>query len=263
MANPLPSLSPKLWKWLYNKIAALDTLGNFLFMNYGYSDQNTNTSIKLNPEDEPFRYAIQLYHHVTQDLLFNNKDVLEIGSGLGGGGAFILQYKNPRTFVGVDLSNKAIVWCQKRHRYENARWLQGSADCLPISDTSVDIVINVESSHCYPSMEKFLQEVKRVLRPGGYLAFCDLRQADSIGALDQNMLNREFTIVNRDDITSQVIIALDDFSCQRKAQIAAVFPPIVHKMVNEFAAIKNTKVYNMLLKRELIYLSYLLQKPVS
>jgi ubiquinone/menaquinone biosynthesis C-methylase UbiE len=49
---------------------------------------------------------------------------------------------------------------------------------MPFPDASFDAVINVESSHCYPSMGRFLSEVHRVLRPRGSLLFADLRTSD-------------------------------------------------------------------------------------
>ena len=36
-----------------------------------------------------------------------------------------------------------------------------------------DIVINVESAHNYPSLPRFLSEVHRVLKPGGYFSWTD------------------------------------------------------------------------------------------
>lgn len=256
-----PSLKPKLWGWLYNKIATLDASGNFLFMNYGFYVEE-NKHIALKPEDEPFRCAIQLYHHVTENMILENKDILEMGCGRGGGGSFLLRYKNLRSYTGIDLSEKAIAWCQQQYTYHNARWLAGSADAIPVPDASIDIVTNVESSHCYPSMVNFLKEVKRVLRPEGYLAMCDLRPKDEIQSLDQTLHDSGLSMINRQNITAQVIKALDAFSQNRKLQIADVFPAIFQRAINDFAAIKNTGVYNKLINGELVYISYILQKKL-
>jgi ubiquinone/menaquinone biosynthesis C-methylase UbiE len=45
--------------------------------------------------------------------------------------------------------------------------VHGDAENLPFPQVSFDAVINVESAHCYGSIERFLAEVHRVLRPGG------------------------------------------------------------------------------------------------
>ncbi len=44
-------------------------------------------------------------------------------------------------------------------------------------------MINIESSHCYGSMTRFLSEVSRVLRPNGYLLLADLRGTDGVEVL--------------------------------------------------------------------------------
>lgn len=60
-------------------------------MNYGYEDQHNNQSLCLEPEDEPFRYFIQLYYLVVQNLELQNKDVMEVGRA-GGVQTKLLRY---------------------------------------------------------------------------------------------------------------------------------------------------------------------------
>ena len=59
-------------------------------MNYGYASFGAHTSaLPLFPEDESDRYQIQLYHYLVtlfgSDQKLENLDVLEVGSGRGGG----------------------------------------------------------------------------------------------------------------------------------------------------------------------------------
>jgi ubiquinone/menaquinone biosynthesis C-methylase UbiE len=248
-----------LWRWVYNKIAFKDTSGKFVFMNYGYND-NKEECLSLNNQDEPFRYFIQLYNHVVKDIDLHDKNIIEVGCGRGGGGSFLLRYKNPLSYTGVDLSETAIEWCKRQFQFTNAHWVQGVADTLPVSDNSADVVINVESSHCYPSMEKFLGEVKRVLSPNGYMAFCDIRRSSGVQALDKSINASGLGVLKRYEITSQVLDALDQISSIRDSQITSVFPSIFRKAVRDFAAVKDTAVYNMLKNGEMQYLCYLLQK---
>jgi ubiquinone/menaquinone biosynthesis C-methylase UbiE len=53
----------------------------------------------------------------------------------------------------------------------------GSALQIPEQDGVFRIVTNVESSHCYGDMLRFLREVVRVLEPAGLLLFADTRDA--------------------------------------------------------------------------------------
>lgn len=253
-------LRQRLWRWVYNKIASRDKLGKFVFMNYGYQDKEDSKALLLKTEDEPFRYFIQLYNFVVKDINLQNKDIMEVGCGRGGGGAFLLRYKNPRSFIGVDLSEAAINWCKHHFQLNNARWTQGFADALPVADKSIDVVVNVESSHCYPSMEKFLREVKRTLRPNGYLAFCDLRRSTGIKKLDQAMTQSGLNVLKQQDITPQVLNALDHISHTRDDQINTVFPALFRPAIRDFAAVKDTTVYKMLQTDQMKYVFYLLQK---
>ncbi len=262
LADSSSRLRQTLWRWVYNKIAFRDASGKFLFMNYGYHDEKIN-ALSLNNQDEPFRYFIQLYNHVVEDIDLQDKDVVEVGCGRGGGGAFLLRYKNPRSYTGIDLSETAIEWCRRQFQFANANWVQGFADKLPVPDSSVDVIVNVESSHCYPSMEKFLTEVHRTLRPNGYMAFCDIRRSTGIEKLDANITASGLHILKRYEITSQVLHALDRISHVRDSQITSVFPALFHKAVRDFAAVKDTAVYNMLKTGQMKYLCYLLQKKGS
>lgn len=259
LINTSSRLRQRLWHWVYNKIASKDTSGKFVFMNYGYKDDDSLAPLSLKQEDEPFRYFIQLYHFVVKDINLENKDIMEVGCGRGGGGAFILRYKNPRSFVGIDLSETAIQWCQQHIPFKNATWVTGFADALPVADESIDVVVNVESSHCYPSMAKFLSEVKRTLRPNGYLAFCDLRRLSDIGNLEMAFTNSELEIIKHHDITPQVLNALNHISHERDDHITTVFPSLLRPAVRDFAAVKNTAVYNMLESGQMKYFFYLLQ----
>jgi SAM-dependent methyltransferase len=252
-------LRQTLWRWVYNKIASRDSSGKFVFMNYGYHDQKEQPLTLIN-QDEPFRYYIQLYNHVIKDIDLSDKNIIEVGCGRGGGGSFLLRYKNLRSYTGIDLSEAAIKWCNRQYPFSNAQWMQGLADALPVQNESVDVVVNVESSHCYPSMENFLKEVKRVLRVDGYMAFCDLRTVSGMETLDNTINTSGFHLLKRDEITAYVLDALDQISPTRDSQITAVFPSVFRKAVRDFAAVKDTAVYTMLKNGQMKYFYYLLQK---
>jgi ubiquinone/menaquinone biosynthesis C-methylase UbiE len=256
-------LRQKLWRWVYDKIASSDSSGQFVFMNYGYKDNDKHQSLSLKHEDEPFRYFIQLYDFVVSDINLNDKDIMEVGCGRGGGGAFILAYKSPHSFTGIDLSETAINWCKQHIQFNNSNWMQGLADALPVSDESMDIVINVESSHCYPSMDNFLTEVKRTLKPGGYLVFCDLRRLSLIDDLKTAMAKSGLDIIKYREITPQVLNALKCISQTRDEQITSVFPSLLRPAIRDFAAVKDTAIYKMLETGQMKYFFYLLKKKSS
>ena len=81
-----PKLHRILNKQWYEYISALDRDGMMRFMNYGYADSQINRkTLPLKPADEPYRYFIQLYHHVAGAIDLTGLDVLEVGCGVGAG----------------------------------------------------------------------------------------------------------------------------------------------------------------------------------
>jgi ubiquinone/menaquinone biosynthesis C-methylase UbiE len=70
---------------------------------------------------------------------------------------------------------------------DEIEFIQGSAERLPFGDEDFDVVINIESSHTYGSVARFLSEVERVLRPGGYLLLADLRTSAGVTTLQQQI----------------------------------------------------------------------------
>lgn len=260
----LISLSPRLRvtliQWLYNKLASNNKLQRHVFLNYGYND---GTPLTLSKQDEPNRYFIQLYQRVVRDLDLQGKDILEVGCGQGAGGVFLLQYKHPRSYTGVDLSDKAIALCQRNASFANGRWIQGRADALPMSDHSVDVLVNIESSHCYPSMAEFLQEVQRVLKPGGYMAFADLRPRSQVNALDNTIKASGLNVIHRSNITPQVLDSLTHVSDRRKAHINATYSKIWRPAFRDISAVEGSVTYNGFINGQQVYLCYLLQKKNS
>jgi len=49
------------------------------------------------------------------------------------------------------------------------RYLEGSAEALPLSDSSVSVAWSIASVHHWADLEAGLQEARRVLKPGGRL----------------------------------------------------------------------------------------------
>lgn len=257
----LINLSPYLhlaWvRWVYNKFTTNNNSEKSIFLNYGYHD---DTPLSLNHQDEPNRLFIQLYRRTVKDIDLQGKDIAEIGCGQGAGGLFLLEHNHPRSYIGIDLSEKAIAFCQRHNTFTNIQWMQGNADKLPIPDESVDVVINIESSHLYPSMKRFISEVQRILRPNGYMAFADLRHYLQVEALDKCFNTSGLRVLQRSDITPQVLGSLTRLSDRRKAHINATYPMIWRQAAREISAVKGSAVYNGFINGQQKYLCYLLQK---
>ena len=65
---------------------------------------------------------------------------------------------------------------------------------------SADFILNVESSHCYPSLEDFFRAVCQVLKEDGIFLYADFRFAGPDYLKVQDLINRYFTIIKYEDI---------------------------------------------------------------
>lgn len=252
-----PALGKKLWKKWYDFLANQDNENNFLFMNYGY--HNSDLVLSLNKEDEVNRYQIQLYESVLNDIDLNKKKLLEVGSGRGGGLDYISRYKNPSSLTGIDLSSKAITKATNSFNASNINFVNASADKIPLDNNSIDVVINVESSHCYPNVDAFIRETFRVLKPGGYFAICDIRNQSGIDNMELSFKQSGYTLLKKNNITDNVLQALSLMS-EDRIKFSDRMPLFLKKAFLDFAGVKASSVYDLLKNNKLIYVSYLLRK---
>ena len=228
-------------------------------MNFGFFSENLH--LDLETLDEVERYPIHLYHHVASQVDLDRKKVLEVGSGRGGGASYIARYLSPNHVTGIDISATAIELCETLYQEKNLNFALGDSENIPSEDESMDVVINVESSHCYGHMDGFLSEVKRVLKPGGYFLFCDLRATEKLNLLNNQFDSSGLDLLKKNDITDNVILALEIMSEFRKKAISKKVPWIIQDVFESYAGVQGSKTYVSFVDRSLIYISAMLQKP--
>ena len=56
-----------------------------------------------------------------------------------------------------------------------------------LTDEKIDIVINIDSGHCYSNFKKFAQEVEKVLAPGGSFVYTDFRPVKDWEQIEKDM----------------------------------------------------------------------------
>lgn len=92
---------------------------------------------------------------------------LDLGCGTG---LFIpaLQQRFPgATTIGADLAPGMIAYARSHH--PGVHWLLADAEDLPFADESFDLIFSNLMVQWCPSLDRFLAEARRVLRPGGVL----------------------------------------------------------------------------------------------
>lgn len=241
---------------LYYLVNSLDPELNMLVLNYGFDD---GKEIPLDPKDRSHRYRLSLYHHVVSAVDLNDKNVLEVSSGRGGGAAYIAKHFHPRSVHGIDLSKKAVQFCQRHYDVPGLSFSKGDAESLDCEDNSYDVVVNIESSHNYPDMRKFLEGVYRVLKPEGYFLLADIRPAGKIEQLRELLKRSGFRMVSEENITPNVLSSLDKDNDQKLGFIEHSVPKFLRRPFSIFAGIKGTRFYNQLQSGDLSYLNLVLQ----
>jgi ubiquinone/menaquinone biosynthesis C-methylase UbiE len=256
-----PTLGRAMIRGWYQMLVVIDRKREITFMNYGYADLDSEASgLKLSDGEKGNRYSIQLYHHVASAVDLSGKDVVEVGSGRGGGASHIARHLKPRSMLGIDLAEKAVSFCNAHYAIAGLSFRQGDAEKLPLADASVDAVVNLESSHCYGSMEQFLKEVYRVLRPGGHFLFSDHRDQDKVEILRRQLSQSGLKLEQEADITANVVRALDLDNDRKAKLIEQRCPKLLRRRMEEFAAMKGTKTYESFSTGESRYLSFVLEK---
>ncbi len=263
MTRQSPRLRRTLWRRLFEFLAGnYGDVGWWRYMNYGFAPlEASDNEPELAPDDAPDRYAINLYHHVATRVAVRDRDVLEVGCGRGGGSSYIARYLKPRRMVGIDISRNAVAFCRRVNSAANLEYRHGDAEALPFPDSSFDAVVNVESSFCYGSFDGFIAEVARVLRPGGHLLLADIRLAEEVEELDAALARSPLQVVDRRDITANVVEALARDSERRAGAKGDRVAPPLRGLFDTFLGVEGTRIPVHLRQREMIYLSYCLRKP--
>ncbi|MDO4986347.1 MAG: class I SAM-dependent methyltransferase [Prevotella sp.] len=99
--------------------------------------------------------------------------MLDVGCGGGFTIRRLLKRSKDAQVYGIDISEESVT----KARQVNAEVLdkqvyvtQGSAEQLPYNDEMFDLVTAVETVYFWPNLPDCLQEVRRVLKPGGKFA---------------------------------------------------------------------------------------------
>jgi len=162
---------------------------------------------EFDPEWEQFFIAQPIMHnlrHIPAPL------ILDVATGTGRVPLTLLD--EPRfhgRVVGVDASTKMLALAEKKLRPFRQRitLIQQTADHLPFPDNSFDGATCLESLEFFPSETAALQEMVRVLKPGGLLMVTRRR-----GLEGKAFLNRYHDVTDFQDLLTN--LGLEDVNTQ-------------------------------------------------
>jgi SAM-dependent methyltransferase len=100
--------------------------------------------------------------------------VLDVATGTGN--TALTLAPQVQKVIGLDLASAMLEQARARAHAESIRnieFLSGSAEELPFPDNEFSLVVSRHAPHHFHRLDKFLGEVRRVLKPGGRLVLAD------------------------------------------------------------------------------------------
>jgi phosphoethanolamine N-methyltransferase len=114
---------------------------------------------------------------IIHGLDLQDKEILDIGSGLGGPSICLISQHGAGRVVGIDIESlnveRATNYAVKAGVFDRSKFQTVDGGSLPFQDESFDIVFSKDAITEAPNKEDIFLESYRVLRPGGWVAMSD------------------------------------------------------------------------------------------
>jgi SAM-dependent methyltransferase len=216
LADDLLSTTAVGWRSFYDLLSRrLENVGLAdvsFFLNYGYAPIDSNNETPFVIREGTFNAnSVRLVFEVIGSLDLNDCTIVEIGCGRGGNSALVAE-KFSAQVIGIDMSSEAIAFCSRRHVSPSIDFRVGDALDIPLDDGSCDAVINVESSHSYGNLPKFLSQVRRICRSGGWFLHTDFLSPEDWEYVRMRLKALDFSTESDRDITANVLASRDQAS---------------------------------------------------
>ena len=196
---------------MYDSVAENIPQPELLFFNYGFWQPGLDDSW-IEPYDIRYRHHLNLVKHALAGVDLCGKTVLEIGCGRGGNCYYLSFYAEAARIVGVDTCAPNLALACQDPRLQRVDLVAGDAQRLPLADSSFDVVLNLESAHCYDQFDCFVAEVWRVLKGSGVFCFADLWNVDVMEvdwkARERALRDSRWKEIAEENISEQVFQAM-------------------------------------------------------
>jgi SAM-dependent methyltransferase len=130
--------------------------GLYTVYNHGHRERATDGKLGGILGDHVARYKFaMMYSH--------DRVVLDCPCGTGYGREIVT---NAKEYIGVDVDAESVLSARKKNQ-PNSRWLVSDMRATGVDDNHVDLLLCFEGVEHIDQQEKFVDEMYRVLRPGG------------------------------------------------------------------------------------------------
>ncbi|MBV8636814.1 MAG: class I SAM-dependent methyltransferase [Candidatus Eremiobacteraeota bacterium] len=113
-------------------------------------------------------YVLYLVHRAAyEEAARRARDAVVLDIGCNNGYGTVIVANQSRSTIGVDVSPRAVESAQRYNPRENVRYQLIDGLSLPFDDGSFDLVTSFQVIEHISNVERYLAEIRRVLRPGG------------------------------------------------------------------------------------------------
>ena len=114
-----------------------------------------------------FSHYPYLIKYINEEIAYNKK-ILEVGLGFGSVGQRLLSHA--KEYIGVDLAKNPVDLMNERIKISkklNSKAINSDVLSLPFKDDNFDLIVSIGCIHHTSSINKSVDELYRVLKPGG------------------------------------------------------------------------------------------------
>ena len=254
-----PALRHMVWRVLYGTLARRFPTPQWTFMNYGYQAAGEAGG----GSDDATRAFAALYERVAAPAgPLAGRDVVEVGSGRGGGARWMAQRAGARSVLGIDPAPAAVALSRALHRdVRGVRFETGTADAIPCEAASADRVMSVESCQHYPSIDGFLAECERVLRPGGWLCVASYLDRRSVKRWTGAVRRSGLVLEHAQDLSRGVLRAVAATETFKHEMMERHAPAPWRPLLRHFAGVRGSWLDRGLTDGSVRYLGAALRRP--
>lgn len=108
-----------------------------------------------------------LHRYAWTTELVKNKKVLDLACGEGYGSNLLAS--TAASVAGIDIDQSVIEAAKSKYKGSNLEFITGNVEQLVFADHEFDVIVSFETIEHISKPEKMMDEIKRILKPGGSL----------------------------------------------------------------------------------------------